>query len=98
MLTVSIAMLAFVQDCLTPWSTIEHFGKKKKKQQLFVYNRLFANECTFGVVQGILALELTSGVWDSALSSFTNSTGTVLGRGQPTFVFCRIIKRVLKFS
>lgn len=81
---LSIAMLACVQDCLTPWSTIEHFGKQKNP---FVYNTLFANECTFGVVQGIVALELTSGIWDSALSSFTNSN-----RDSPrTFVFCRII-------
>lgn len=39
------------------------------------------------------------GVWDSALSGFTNTaSGTVLGGGQFTLVFRRIIKSILKFS
>lgn len=54
--------LACIQDCLTPWSTIEYFEKKKnrkEKKKPFVYNKLFANACTFYAVQGILALKLT---------------------------------------
>jgi len=62
LLTASIAMLACVQDCLTPWSTTEYL----EKRPLFV-KILCANECMFDVVQGIRALELTSLVFGIAL-------------------------------
>lgn len=94
MLIVPIAMLACVQDCLIPWSAIEWFKKP------FVYNKLFANECTSSVFQGIGAPELTCLVFGHlVLSHFTNrALGTVLGCSQFTLVSCRVIKSILKFS